>query len=241
MFLEQSGLEVHTDFTVWEFDFALSFSVELPATELSPRLPAPLRLFEVRPGIGLMNLTVFLFTPGNERLTRPCAEVICSIHVIPDQRQTPVPPKMALYALQLGASSHEFLRSEYATDRLPFLEDPLRVRIDRVRPAVEVADAEGNEIFHAAPTPVDLPYQEDLFYSQTFARQGDTLLHGGNYFEVSKVEHQKREGFEGRLYPHPFFHGIDVTKVGPGDVYAQMASEPGSRGREYYFWLEPLA
>lgn len=240
MFLEASGLEPHADYTVWEFDFAMSVAVELPARELTPCVPAPLQLFEVRPGVGLLSLTVFHFTTENAGLTRPCAEVICAIHVMPHQRLAPVPPKMAVYALQLGATGREFLDSEYATDRLPFLREPLRVVIDGERPAVAVSDGDGNAIFRAALARTGLPFEEDLFYSQTFAKQGDTILHGGNFFEVCKVEHQKPEGFEIQLFPHPFFHGIDVAGVKPRDVYVQMGSQPETHGREYYFWLTPL-
>jgi hypothetical protein len=240
MILEEAGLTLHEDFSLWEFDFAMSLALELPALALKPRLPHPLQLFEVRPGVGLLNLTVLHFGADNV-VPIPCAEVICAIHVMPDQQLAPVPPKMALYALQLGASRREFLDSRYATDRLPFLKDPLQVVIDRDRSAVEVADAAGNPIFHAALARVDASFEQDLFYSQTFAGRDGELYHGGNFFEGSRIEQQKRDGCEVRLFEHPFFHGIDVAAVGPNDVYVQMRNEPGTRGREYYFWLSPLA
>jgi hypothetical protein len=235
-----AGLTLHEDFTLWEFDFALSFALELPTSELKPRVPHPLQVFEVRPGVGLLSLTVLHFTSENEQLTAPCAEVICAIHVMPDQQLAPMPPKMALYALQLGASRREFLESRYATDRLPFLPDPLQVTIDRERPAVEVADAAGRPIFRAALAHVELPYEEDIFYSQTFCGREGEMFHGGNFFEGFKIEYQKPDGFECHLFDHPFFHGIDIAVVDPRDVYVQMASEPGRVGAEYYFWLSPL-
>ena len=228
------------EYHIWPFDFAFSSSLEIPTNQITPVLPHNLFPMEVRPGISLLNISVFDFTAESHTLTKSCVEIILGVHVLPHLGLAKDLPKMSVYLLQMGATTEEFLESPDAIDVQPFKEETLNVEIDRKVVSVECRDKNGGKIFsmqkqHDCPV-----YFHDLFYVQTFCKQGDTLYFGGVYLESNKFEHQKKSQPIGKFYNHSFFHGIDVENLDPTDSYIQTWSKPGSFGTEFYTPFKPF-
>jgi hypothetical protein len=239
--LDLSRFTVGDDYTVWPIDFAMSASFELPLARVRAALPARVQPFEARPGVGLLNLTVFNFTADAPGLSAPCTEIALSVHVIPDLTHALMLPRVSLFTFRLGASSREFIDSLHATDQFPICPDPIDARIDRDRIAVSVRDQAGRALFDlAAADGVSPRYEDDRYYVQSTTTRDGRLLTSGNLFELRRAENQRRLETAGAPVPHPFFDGIDVSGMTARHGYLQMWTEPGSIGREHHFLLKPL-
>jgi hypothetical protein len=225
--------------TVWPIDFAFSASFELPAERAQRVLPPTLFPLEPRPGLALLNLTVFNF-PAIPELNGPCTEVIASFHVLPNLALAPALPRLSLFTFTLGATSREFLANPALTDAYPLHPEPLVVRLDRERIAVEVTDAADRPILTlAAATGVAPRYEDDRFYAQSIALVDGVLNVTGNDFVFRRAENQRRLETGGAPSPHAFFRDLDVSDIAPRACHLQMWSEPGSLGTETHYPLRP--
>lgn len=237
--LDLSRYVVNEDYKIWRIDFAFSASFEVPIDGIQRVLPAGIHAIELRPGIALLNFSVFSFLAGNE-MAEPCAEVAVSAHIIPNLALAPTLPRFSMYTFRLGATTRAF--TDHATIRYPVFPDVVDVRIDRTRVAVEVRDRRGAPILSlAAAEGIPPRYDDDRFFAQSCATHDGRLCVGGNLFEFRRAENQRRLETGGGPHPHAFFGEIDVSGITPRHCYVQMWSEPGSVGREDHFFLRPLA
>jgi len=227
------------DFHIWPFDFALSSSLEIPTQHIRPALPSNLFPTEIRPGISLLSISVFDFTAESHSLTKPCTEVICGIHVMPNLGKARELPKMSLYLLRMGATTKEFLESPDAVDVQPFEKEPFQENIDKKNIAVECKDHQGRGIFSFHAEHKDPVYTQDLFFIQTFCSKENTLYNGGVFMETNKFEHQKKSRSIGKFHNHSFFQGIDIESQDATDCYIQTWSKPGTQGVEFYEPFKP--
>jgi hypothetical protein len=237
--LDLTKYVVNQDYSAWPIDFAMSASFEMPSSVLQSVLPAGLYVMEPRPGLGLLNTAVFHFPADTYGLTAECSEVVLSVHVMPNVSTALALPRMAMFTLRLGASSREFLDSAFATDHYPIYPEPLDVRIDRERIAVEVFDQRGSSVLQlAAATDVSPPYERDRFYVQSFTQAADGFYSGGNLFDFERAENQRNLLHAGNPIPHPFYFPLDLTGVTSEQCLVQMWSRPGSIGCENHFFLK---
>jgi hypothetical protein len=225
---------------VWPIDFAMSASFELPLERVQQALPPRVHALEPRPGVALLNLAVFHFTAETFGLTAPCSELVVSVHVMPNLALAPTLPRLSMHTFTLAASTREFIDSAFATDRYPVFPEPVDVRIDRERIAVDVRDATGRPVLSLAAAQGVVPrYEDDRFYVQsTTARDGQVWV-GGNLFEFRRAENQRNLATAGGPVPHPLFGDLDVSGIAPRDCHLQMRSEPGAVGFEHHFFLAP--
>ncbi len=222
------------EYHIWSFDFAFSSSLEISTQQIKSVLPPNIHPMEIRPGVSLLNISVFDFTGESHTLTQSCVEIIVGIHILPHLGLAKELPKMSLFLLQMGATTTEFLNSPDAVDVQPFIKKPLQVEIDRENISVECCDHKGEKIFLMQKQNNSPVYSPDLFYIQTFCNQGDSLYSGGVFLESNKFEHQKKSHPIGKFHNHSFFQGIDVENLDTSDCYIQTWSKPGSQGTEFY-------
>jgi hypothetical protein len=240
--LDLARFEVNRDYSVWPIDFAISASFEMPAPSLQAALPPGVHLLEPRPGLALLNLAVFHFTADTFGLAEACSELVVSAHVMPNLSFAPMLPRMSMFTFRIGATSRGFIDSPFATDHYPVFPDPLDIRIDRERIAVDVMDAAGRPILHlAAAEGVSPPYEDDRFYVQSMTAKDGQLYRSGNLFEFRRAENQRNLKTGGRPSPHALFDGLDVSAVTADHCHFQMWSQPGSLGRENHFFLQRAA
>lgn len=240
--LDLADYIVNEHYTTWPIDFAISASFEVPVARVLPALPPLLQPMEVRPGVALLNLSIFNFTAQTYGLSAPCTEVVLNVHVIPNLSRALTLPRLSMFTLRLGASTREFIDSPFATDRYPCCPDPLDVRLDRERVSAEVTDSRGRPVLRlAVPSDVPRRYEHDRFYVQSSTFADGRLLMSGTLFEFSRGEHQRRDDSIGGPVAHPFFDGLDVSGITPRACYLQMWLQPGTIGHEHHFLLQPVA
>ena len=240
--LDLARYQVGEDYSVWPIDFAISASFELPLERAQAALPARVHALEGRPGVALLNLAVFNFTADTRGLTAPCSEVVVSVHVMPNLALAPTLPRLSMHTFTLAATTREFIESAFATDCYPVFPDPVDVRIDRERIAVDVRDRAGRPIVAlAAATGVTPRYEDDRFYVQSSTLHDGRVHIGGNLFEFRRAENQRHLVTGGAPTPHALFGELDVTGISSRQCHLQMWSEPGTVGCENHFFLVPTA
>lgn len=238
--LDLADFVVNRDYSVWPIDFAISASFELPLERVQPLLPPRVQAIEARPGVALLNLAVFHFTADTHGLTAPCSELVVSAHVIPNLALAPTLPRLSMHTFTLAATTREFIDSAFAVDRYPIYPEPIDVRLDRDRIAVDVRDAAGGPILTLAAAEGITPrYEDDVFYVQSMTARDGQVYVGGNVFEFRRAENQRNLATGGSPSPHPIFGALDVSDITPRQCHLQMWSEPGAIGRENHFFLQP--
>ena len=225
--------EAGRDYTVWPIDFAISASFEIPAGVVESLLPRRMQPLELRPGIGLLNLSVFHF-PDPPGVGEPCTEIVFNVHVFPDLSRAPALPRMAMYTVRLAASSSSFLTSTIAVDHYPFFAEPLRTALGREAVTFSAHDASGRPIVELRAAPGAVPYQRESFFVQSFTSNGGELLHGGNVFDFDKAESQTDLDGRCTLHPHPLLDPLDADILSGARCSLLMWSRPGSVGHEYH-------
>lgn len=240
MSLGHSNLKNSQDYDLWVFDFAFSSSLEIPTKNARQNLPPALFPMEVRPGVSLLNITVFSYTEESDALTEPSVKPLCGISVIPHLGLAREVPRMSFYMLQMGATTKQLLENPRSVDKLPFEKEPFQMKIDKENIFVECKDHNGSEIFSMQGKHDKPVYTQELFYFQIFCTYEERLYHGGIFLEADKFEHQKNSGSIGKLNNHSFFQGLDVESLDTSDCYLQMWSKPGTQGIENYLPLRPL-
>lgn len=240
--LDLSAHVVNRDYSVWPIEFAFCASFEIPIQRLAAALPPQVFAIEVRPGIGLLNFSVFHFPADTFGLSAPCTELVCSAHVLPNLAWAPTLPRLSMHTFGLAATTQEFIDSPFATDQYPVHPEPIDIRIDREQIAVEVRDRHGAPMLTLArPAGFDARYAHDRFYVQSSACKAGTLFVAGNLFEFRRVESQRKHALAGAPVSHAAFGGVDVGGLTARHCHLQMWSEPGSRGVENHFFLRPVA
>lgn len=237
MRFDHTALELHRDYSRWYYDFAFGCAIEMPTHAVRAVLPPRLHPSEVRPGVSLLLVNVLRFLPDNHGFDRPFTELTLSVSVVPDLYLAGRLPRFAAFILNVGVTDLAFAADAYNTDRLPFHDRALVIRLDETVPTVHIADADGPilEIDNLAPGGGSAR-KEDFF--QVFARSGDELLHGAMTLDADVHEHQAT-GTAGRLFPHAIFRGL-VRESQAAENYMQMFTPMDPFGIQHYYRLRPL-
>lgn len=216
----------------WDIQYALQTSLEMPLDALRAVVPPGLEVFEVRPGIGLLVMTMFHYDPWQQRSYEDLYETIMLVQVVPDLRWGI--PNLAAYVASFGSNDPAFLADERANNLFPTFDALLRFEVDTVAHRVRCfeGDRPVYDLAHAGRrTPVFT--QQDV-YCQVYVQHEGHLHVSHNTFSGQVYQHQE-EGDGGILHDHPFFLGADVTgrRVTP---HLQMISKPGTALRQAYYW-----
>jgi hypothetical protein len=232
-------LEAGRDFTVWPIDFAISASFEIPTGVAESLLPGRMQPLELRPGVGLLNISVFHF-PDPPDVGEPCTEIVFNVHVFADLSRAPALPRMAMYTVRLAATSPAFIASTVAVDNYPVFPEPLRASLDREAVTFAAHDVTGRPVVELRAAPGAAPYQRESFFVQSFTSNGDELLHGGNVFDFDKAESQTDLDGRCTLHVHPLLHPLDGNVLSTARCSLLMWSRPGSLGHEYHLLNRPF-
>jgi hypothetical protein len=233
-----NALKLHDDYSIWCYDAALGFAVEVATESVKKVLPKGLYPFEVRPGISLLMINVLSFTTGNHRFDKAFREVTFSVNVIPDLYLAGKLPKFAVYVLNIGVTDLDFSADPYNTDKLPFYSTQIQVDIDSEAHAVRCWDERG-PIFelHNISKESHFDRKEDFF--QVFASSEGDLYHGAMTLEAEAYEHQK-SGVAGRVFDHPILRGLEM-KSEAAENFMQLFTQDGTLGIQHYYRLQRAA
>ncbi len=219
----------HEGLIVWNFDFAFTTFCEVETDAVEHLVPKPLGTVEVAPGVSLLSLIALNFPEGALGTLPEFQELILSLIVTPDLSRGV--PKSAMYILSLGSTNQEHLDHCVSYYRLPVYGLFTKVNIQHNPQFVEYEDHQGPIITmkNVHPRP---EYSEGERYFQAFVEDAGDIYVADVLMKGSLFEHQQA-GEAGKLWPHPFFRGIDVDGVEPV-AYMQMLNEPGAPGQQLY-------
>lgn len=214
---------------LWEYNFALCTFFEIETEAIEHLVPKTLTPVEVVPGLSLFSLIAFNFPAGALGTLPEFQELILSLIVTPDLSRGV--PKSAMYIVSLGSTCQEHLDHCISYYKLPVYGRFTRATIEHETHTVKYENDDGPILTmkNIHPNP---KFSDGELYFQSFVKDaGDTyvsdIVMKGNLFE-----HQQA-GKAGRLWPHPFFRGIDPDEA-ELVTFLQMLNEPGSLGQQSY-------
>lgn len=224
---------VTTDFNLWNIDFGASWFLEFPKHELKKLLPSKLEVYESRPQIGLVCVTVFTFKEGHPHCKPATSELTLSVQVIPDHTLMKQPPRYALYVFRGAADTKEFLSHEYNTDKLPFEANPFLFEIDRNNSRVQIRDTLSQPVLDLrGPSTAGTFLMQENHYQYFNSKNGD-LYAGSVKMENNLSIHQELNEDFGQLFSHPIFQGLDVSTM--EDCFLHMVTKNGDAGVQHFY------
>jgi hypothetical protein len=221
----------------WHIQKHLMFAWEVDVEALDPFIPRELTPVEVRPGIGLISVATILYQPGNFGPDSPAFfELVSVAHVVSDLSVTMPVPRFSMHALNVWSNSPDFVRQEGELLFTPAeLVPSLAIDFGAKTDTSDARDADGPIISlrNTHPEPV---FAHDEMWGQ---HTNDTVgLHFGVWeWDGLKFEHQ-RGGDAGKLYPHRFWRGLDLSRV--RGCYRQMIPPHGATAIERFYRTRQL-
>jgi hypothetical protein len=221
----------------WHVQKHIMFTWEIDIEALDPFVPDELTAVEVRPGIGLFSVATLLYQPNQFRPgSPPFLELVSVAHVQADLSVKMPMSRFAMHAISVYSDSPDFIDQEAEKLFTPTTLDPsLTLTFTENWDGVDAADQDGPIISfrNTNPNPV---YTPDELWGQHY---NDTHgLHFGVWeWDGVKCEHMQR-GNAGKFFPHPFFKGMDLSRL--HGCYRQMIPKPGSTAVERFYKTRQL-
>lgn len=211
-----AGLESTVDYLI---DENLNFMYEVDASHVLPLMPPQISPKEPRIGKALINVGYMKFdaTPIGGR--PDAIELTLSVIINPDLTLDMPVPRMCLYDLHIASNCLVFVEHEDEIQKLKGMHLPgLSRKMDSRGNRLEVWDDDGPLFTFINPNPLSI-FKSEIACGQYISSHPDGLYQGVILWEGVGCE-QQSSGDCGKLYPHPFFKGIDVSWV--EDSYMQM-------------------
>lgn len=221
----------------WHIQRHIMFTWEVDLEAIEPLIPPELTAVEVRPGIALFSVAALLYEPGQFRPdSPPFLELVSVAHVQPDLSVKMPVSRFAMHAISVYSDSPDFIQQEGEKLFTPTTFDPsLKFTFTEAWDGVDASDDDGPIISFKSthPSPV---YTPDEMWGQHF--NDSHGLHFGIWeWDGIKFEHMHR-GDAGRLHQHPFFKGMDTSRI--RGCYRQMIPKPGSSACERFYKVRQL-
>ena len=234
-----ADLRLHEDYTLWNIDFAFSSSFELPVAQVENVLPSNLIPKEVRPGVGLLSLTLFRFHESNDFFPQALHELVVAVHIEPDLALVDMPPQAALFVLNIVSDDTKFVTDSYGIDCFPTVLGDFSFDVDREAKSVVCYDGD-NVVFSLNILSDPQTFTPSQEYYQSFCLADGALHMASALFELSKAEWQNKSQSAGTLYAHPIFSTLDISTIDTHNCYVQKISAPHEKGLEIYFTGHPV-
>lgn len=221
----------------WHIQKHIMFTWEIDLEALEPLVPPELTAVEVRPGVALFSVAALHYKPGQFRPdSPPFFELVSIAHVHADLSVKMPMSRFAMHAISVYSDSPDFIEQEGEKLFTPTTLDPsLKFTFTEASDGVDAADDDGPIVSFKSthPNPV---FTHDEMWGQHY---NDTHgLHFGIWeWDGVKFEHMQR-GNAGRFHAHPFFKGMDLSRI--RGCYRQMIPQPGSSACERFYKVRQL-
>ena len=228
-------LGMHEDYLAREYNYSISYTIEIPTKLAKEVLPKGLYPSEIRPQVSLLTIGVLNFDKLENG--HPFTEVSLAINVMPDISLAGELPRFALYILNTGSTiASPELSAVSELYKLPLHPEALIIDLDSEKGIVKCSDSAGKPIFELNDLSTDIKvreydYKENFF--QVFSTNNENLYHSTITVSVDMYEHQKK-GQVGKLYQHPFFKNLNISDI-TTDNYLQIVTPPETVGMQLYF------
>jgi len=221
----------------WPLKNDFVFSFEIPLNQVKPLLPKGMHAMEIRPGVGLCLMALSHFREGCLGCLPEFSEPNLSIMVQNNlTRRDPSGegriPHFALYTLNITADNADFLRHAHSIDKMPIYQSQnLSVTLDGF--SVKVKDDHGPifDLCFSYDNVVDAQFEHNEYFVQIYTEIEGKLYYCSVIWIGRSFEHQKKDT-QSRLYPHPFFQGLDVTEI--NHCYMQTIAAENSAVVRFY-------
>jgi len=215
--------------------YASTTLFEIGLSALHGKVPSPLAPVEVRPGVGLVSLTVIGVAAdgvhGAHGALPGYDEAVFCVHVEPDLSEQV--PDLSMLVLCFAATEPSALVANADHHDLNVLPTPVRITIDAEGHHTRVFDEAGPiaEVRCAHPRPV---YVERPATLQVYTHTPGGVRRYDERFEARSFRHQKRAR-SATLHDHPFFCGVAVDRLerpflqwlcAPSEPVLQIATTP---------------
>jgi hypothetical protein len=234
--MDYETLELHKDFSVWNYDYSIGFALEIDSEKVRRFLPKGLHPFEIKPGISLLMINVLQFMEDNYNFPAAFTEVTFSVNVIPDLMLAGRLPKFAVYVINVGVDNPDFAGDAYNTDKLPFYPRALDIVVDRDAGTVSCRDDRG-PIFTLKDIGGGSHFERKEDFFQVFSSLDGRILHGAMTLDAETYEHQMA-GSCGRIHAHPIFCGLEAENPA-AENYMQLITSREALGIQHYYRLRP--
>ncbi len=210
-------------FINWQLGYSLTFCFEIDVSEIKKIIPRSLIPLEVRPGVGILEIAISKFPDGNLGCLPAFNEVSWCIFVHQNLRKrAPNGTKRAAfisaYMLGVAGDNDGFLKHAYLIDKMP-------IYICKNLVIENTGMKDGNHdalVYDDRGKIANLKWTYPNFPTNRFEKKDYFIQvyigHEGNLYYLSVLAtgkifiHQKTEN-AGKLYPHPIFRGLDLSKV----------------------------
>ena len=222
---------------LWRVKKQVMYLYEIDADAVASLVPPRLDLVEVRPGIALLAIEALHYHTDHFRPGYPeFLEAVLTCAVQPDlSRKMPV-PRFCMHAISVISESPEFCEQE---GRLLFtpteLVPGLRMTFSEDGASCDMFDGD-QPIAHCRNTSRAVRYQRKTLYGQYYTNTNG-LQHGLWRWDGEVHEHQTAGDF-GKLSPHPFFKGIDLSRI--RGCYRQMMAKPDLQTDVRFYHVGPI-
>lgn len=215
--------------TVTKISLPLSYAAttlfEIGLSEVASRVPQPLAPVEVRPGVGLVSLTVITVADGGVHGAHGAlpgyGEAVFCVHVEPDLAHGV--PDMSVLVLCFAATHARALAANAELYDLNISTTPIQVEIDPLAHRTMLRDATGPiaSLTCAHPRP---RYGVRSTSLQVYTVTSAGVRRYDERIELRCFRHQRRAP-AAELHDHRFFDGVSVR--GLERPYLQWLCEPG--------------
>lgn len=222
----------------WNINHHLFISFECETRALEPFVPEPLEIIEIRPEAALLSIGILRFEAGHFGPDSPEFHEIAGMIQVAGDLSGPMPgmPRMNFFDFSVYSNSKDFVELDQRCIYAPVYHIPsLQVDYTADGFGAAVADDHGPILSYENSHP-DPQFSYGDFWGYHFTNTRG-LQKGIWDWRGRRCEHQKpARNF--KLHPHPFYQGLDVTKV--RSCYRQMMLEPGTIGHERFYEMREL-
>lgn len=220
----------------WLINRHLFYTFEVDTREAERLLPEPLQIVEIRPGISLMSVGLLIYEPDQFRPGSPVfSELVGAVHVSPDLSTSMPVPAMTFLSFSVLSDSPDFVEQEGHTLYTPTRHVALKAELTPDLLGVTVSDQDGPILSMPSAHPEPRWVHKEMWGQHYTNTKG--LQHGIWEWDGRLFEHQTRLR-NWKLHPHPFWCGIDVSRVRA--LYRTMVLEPGTVCHERFYAMRPL-
>jgi hypothetical protein len=208
---------------------------EIDTEALSPLIPEPLELVEVRPCISLFGVECVLYHKGHFKEEYPeFVELVLAAAVHPDLSLKMPVSRFSMYSISVYTDSPEFLAQEGDIFSLSEVIPGLRMSFISGG-GVDVYDKDTPILSYRSTHPSP-EFKSNTFWGQYYTdTKNQGLQRGAWRWEGEMFEHMK-PGNWGRFFAHPFYKGLDLSRV--RGCYRQMMAKPESHCRGHFYHVD---
>lgn len=205
--------------------YAATTLFEIELAKLAGKVPSPMSPVEVRPGVGLVSLTVCTVEDGGVHGAHGAlpayGEAVFCVHVEPDLSDGV--PDLSMLVLCFAATDARALAANEANHDLNVFPATIDIEVDPEHHRTRISDGDGPiaEVHCAHPDPT---YTERPATLQVYTATAGGVRRYDERFEAHSFRHQRRLP-SATLHDHPFFQGVSVRRL--SRPFLQWLCEPG--------------